>query len=110
MTSAWADRGSNVMAKGQDGFSPVGPAMAAADVDPATLHLTGLVNGEVRQDTTGEDLIFSFAQLVADLIKRFAGSKDASSPATSSSAARRRGPAWWCRATWWRCDLRCGHR
>jgi 5-oxopent-3-ene-1,2,5-tricarboxylate decarboxylase / 2-hydroxyhepta-2,4-diene-1,7-dioate isomerase len=63
----WADRGSNVMAKGQDGFSPVGPAMAAADVDPATLHLTGLVNGEVRQDTTGEDLIFSFAQLIADL-------------------------------------------
>jgi 5-oxopent-3-ene-1,2,5-tricarboxylate decarboxylase / 2-hydroxyhepta-2,4-diene-1,7-dioate isomerase len=63
----WADRGSNVMAKGQDGFSPVGPAMLAADVDPATLHLTGLVNGEARQDTTGEDLIFSFAQLVADL-------------------------------------------
>jgi 5-oxopent-3-ene-1,2,5-tricarboxylate decarboxylase / 2-hydroxyhepta-2,4-diene-1,7-dioate isomerase len=63
----WADRGSNVMAKGQDGFSPVGPAMPAAGVDPATLHLTGLVNGEVRQDTTGEDLIFSFAQLVADL-------------------------------------------
>ena len=55
------------MAKGQDGFSPVGPAMAAADVDPATLHLTGLVNGEVRQDTTGGDLIFSFAQLIADL-------------------------------------------
>ena len=55
------------MAKGQDGFSPVGPAMAAADVDPATLHLTGLVNGEVRQDTTGADLIFSFAQLIADL-------------------------------------------
>ncbi len=63
----WADRGSNVMAKGQDGFSPVGPAMPAAGVDPATLHLTGLVNGEVHQDTTGEDLIFSFAQLVADL-------------------------------------------
>jgi 5-oxopent-3-ene-1,2,5-tricarboxylate decarboxylase / 2-hydroxyhepta-2,4-diene-1,7-dioate isomerase len=63
----WADRGSNVMAKGQDGYSPVGPAMPAAGVDPATLHLTGLVNGEVRQDTTGEDLIFSFAQLVADL-------------------------------------------
>ncbi len=36
----WADRGSNVMAKGQDGFSPVGPAMAAQGVDPATLHLT----------------------------------------------------------------------
>ena len=63
----WADRGSNVMAKGQDGFSPIGPAMAAQGVDPATLHLTSTVNGEVRQDATGEDLIFTFAQLVADL-------------------------------------------
>jgi 5-oxopent-3-ene-1,2,5-tricarboxylate decarboxylase / 2-hydroxyhepta-2,4-diene-1,7-dioate isomerase len=63
----WADRGSNVMAKGQDGYSPLGPAMPAEGVDPATLRLTGLVNGEVRQDTTGADLIFTFAQLVADL-------------------------------------------
>jgi 5-oxopent-3-ene-1,2,5-tricarboxylate decarboxylase/2-hydroxyhepta-2,4-diene-1,7-dioate isomerase len=63
----WADRGSNVMAKGQDGFSPVGPAMAAQGVDPATLHITSTVNGEVRQDATGADLIFSFAQLIADL-------------------------------------------
>jgi 2-keto-4-pentenoate hydratase/2-oxohepta-3-ene-1,7-dioic acid hydratase in catechol pathway/regulator of RNase E activity RraA len=63
----WADRGSNVMAKGQDGFSPVGPAMPAQGVDPATLHITSTVNGEVRQDATGADLIFSFAQLIADL-------------------------------------------
>ncbi|MGZ4297960.1 MAG: fumarylacetoacetate hydrolase family protein [Solirubrobacteraceae bacterium] len=63
----WADRGSNVMAKGQDGYTPIGPAMPAAGVDPAALHLTSTVNGEVRQDTTGADLIFSFAQLVADL-------------------------------------------
>ncbi len=63
----WADRGSNVMAKGQDGFSPLGPAMEAQGVDPATLHITSTVNGEVRQDATGEDLIFSFAALIADL-------------------------------------------
>ncbi len=63
----WADRGSNVMAKGQDGFSPIGPAMAAQGVDPATLHLTSTVNGELRQDATGDDLIFTFAQLIADL-------------------------------------------
>jgi 5-oxopent-3-ene-1,2,5-tricarboxylate decarboxylase / 2-hydroxyhepta-2,4-diene-1,7-dioate isomerase len=63
----WADRGSNVMAKGQDGFSPVGPAMPAQGVDPATLRITSTVNGEVRQDATGEDLIFGFAQLIADL-------------------------------------------
>jgi len=63
----WADRGSNVMAKSQDGFSPVGPAMPAQGVDPATLHITCTVNGEVRQDATGSDLIFSFAHIVADL-------------------------------------------
>jgi 5-oxopent-3-ene-1,2,5-tricarboxylate decarboxylase/2-hydroxyhepta-2,4-diene-1,7-dioate isomerase len=63
----WADRGSNVMAKGQDGFTPLGPAMPAQGVDPTTLHLTGTVNDELRQDTTAADLIFSFAQLVADL-------------------------------------------
>jgi len=63
----WADRGSNVLAKGQDGFTPIGPTIAAADVDPATLHLTTRVNGELRQDATGADLIFSFAHLIADL-------------------------------------------
>jgi 5-oxopent-3-ene-1,2,5-tricarboxylate decarboxylase/2-hydroxyhepta-2,4-diene-1,7-dioate isomerase len=63
----WADRGSNVMAKGQDGFSPIGPAMLAQGVDPTTLHLTSAVNGEVRQDATGADLIFTFAQIIADL-------------------------------------------
>jgi 5-oxopent-3-ene-1,2,5-tricarboxylate decarboxylase/2-hydroxyhepta-2,4-diene-1,7-dioate isomerase len=65
----WADRGSNVMAKGQDGFSPIGPAMAAQGVDPTTLHITSTVNGEVRQDATGADLIFTFAQLIADLTR-----------------------------------------
>jgi 5-oxopent-3-ene-1,2,5-tricarboxylate decarboxylase/2-hydroxyhepta-2,4-diene-1,7-dioate isomerase len=63
----WADRGSNVMAKGQDGFSPLGPAMEAQGIDPATLHISSTVNGELRQDTTGADLIFSFAELIADL-------------------------------------------
>jgi 2-keto-4-pentenoate hydratase/2-oxohepta-3-ene-1,7-dioic acid hydratase in catechol pathway/regulator of RNase E activity RraA len=63
----WADRGSNVMAKGQDGYTPIGPAMPAQGVDPVTLHLVSTVNGEVRQDTTGADLIFTFAQIVADL-------------------------------------------
>jgi 5-oxopent-3-ene-1,2,5-tricarboxylate decarboxylase / 2-hydroxyhepta-2,4-diene-1,7-dioate isomerase len=62
-----ADRGSGVMAKGQDGFAPLGPAMPAAGVDPRSLHLTTTVNGELRQDATGEDLIFPFTQLVADL-------------------------------------------
>ena len=64
----WADRGSNVLAKGQDGFTAIGPAVPAADVaDVAALRLRTTVNGEVRQDTTAADLIFSFGRLVADL-------------------------------------------
>jgi 5-oxopent-3-ene-1,2,5-tricarboxylate decarboxylase / 2-hydroxyhepta-2,4-diene-1,7-dioate isomerase len=63
----WADRGSNVLAKGQDGFTPIGPTIRAEDVDPSTLHLTTRVNDEVRQDATGADLIFAFAELIADL-------------------------------------------
>jgi 5-oxopent-3-ene-1,2,5-tricarboxylate decarboxylase / 2-hydroxyhepta-2,4-diene-1,7-dioate isomerase len=65
----WADRGSNLLAKGQDGFTPVGPAVAVDDVDPSTLRLRTFVNGELRQDTTPADLIFPFAQLVADLAR-----------------------------------------
>jgi 5-oxopent-3-ene-1,2,5-tricarboxylate decarboxylase / 2-hydroxyhepta-2,4-diene-1,7-dioate isomerase len=63
----WADRGSAVLAKGQDGFTPIGPAIPAAGLDPSALHLTTTVNGERRQDTTTGDLIFTFAQLIADL-------------------------------------------
>jgi 5-oxopent-3-ene-1,2,5-tricarboxylate decarboxylase/2-hydroxyhepta-2,4-diene-1,7-dioate isomerase len=65
----WADRGSNLLAKGHDGYTPIGPAVPARDLDPATLRLRTTVNGEVRQDATGEDLIFSFGQLVADLAR-----------------------------------------
>jgi 5-oxopent-3-ene-1,2,5-tricarboxylate decarboxylase / 2-hydroxyhepta-2,4-diene-1,7-dioate isomerase len=65
----WADRGSNLLAKGQDGYTPLGPAMAAVGVDPDALHLTTTVNGELRQDTTSADLIFSFAELIADLTR-----------------------------------------
>lgn len=63
----WADRGSNFMAKGQDGYSPIGPGVRANEVDPAALHLVTTVNGEVCQDTTTADLIFDFAELIADL-------------------------------------------
>ena len=63
----WADRGSNVLAKGQDGFTPIGPPIPAEGVDRAALRLRTTVNGEVRQEATGGDLIFTFAELVADL-------------------------------------------
>ena len=32
----WADRGSNLFAKGQDGFTPLGEPRAAADIDPGS--------------------------------------------------------------------------
>ncbi|MGH2871770.1 MAG: fumarylacetoacetate hydrolase family protein [Solirubrobacteraceae bacterium] len=64
----WADRGSNLLAKGQDGYTPLGPAIPAARVDaPASLRLRTTVNGELRQEANGAQLIFDFAQLVADL-------------------------------------------
>ena len=64
----WADRGSNLMAKGQDGFTPLGPRMvAASELDATGLVLRTRVNGEVVQEDSSANLLFSFAQLVADL-------------------------------------------
>src|SRR5215510_14431043 len=64
----WADRGSNLMAKGQDGFTPLGPRLVpATSLDLGTLILRTRVNGEVVQEESTATLIFSFAQLVADL-------------------------------------------
>jgi 5-oxopent-3-ene-1,2,5-tricarboxylate decarboxylase/2-hydroxyhepta-2,4-diene-1,7-dioate isomerase len=62
------DRGSNLRSKGQDGFTPLGSVMiGATHNDPAELVLRTYVNGELRQDTTGDEMIFPIARLVADL-------------------------------------------
>lgn len=63
----WADRGSNLLAKGQDGFTPVGQWLSADGVDPASLRIRTTVNGELRQDSEGDELIFTPDRLVADL-------------------------------------------
>ena len=63
----WADRGSNLLSKGQDGYTPIGPPIAAGDAEPSSLRLCTRVNGEVVQEAGGEELLFSFGQLVADL-------------------------------------------
>nr|WP_256870599.1 fumarylacetoacetate hydrolase family protein [Paenarthrobacter nitroguajacolicus] len=64
----YADKGSNVRSKGGDGFTPVGPALIPADaVDPTRLRIRTWHNGDLVQDDTTEDLLFPFAQLVADL-------------------------------------------
>lgn len=63
-----ADKGSNLRAKGGDGFTPVGPEVLAADrLDPGALRVRTWVNGDlVQEDDTG-GLLFSLAQIVADL-------------------------------------------
>lgn len=64
----YADKGSNVRSKGGDGFTPVGPELIpAGDIDPAAMRVQTWHNGELVQDDTTEDLLFPFAQLVADL-------------------------------------------
>lgn len=62
------DRGSNVRSKGRDGYTPIGPHLIdARKIDPAALRVRAWVNGELAQDDTTADLIFPFAQIVADL-------------------------------------------
>jgi 5-oxopent-3-ene-1,2,5-tricarboxylate decarboxylase / 2-hydroxyhepta-2,4-diene-1,7-dioate isomerase len=63
----WTDNGSNVLAKGQDGFTPIGPMVEARELDPTGLKLRARVNGEVVQEDDTGNLIFPFRLLVADL-------------------------------------------
>ncbi|WP_113705154.1 fumarylacetoacetate hydrolase family protein [Nonomuraea lactucae] len=63
-----ADRGSNLRSKGADGFTPIGPRLLdARSLDPAALRLRTWVNGERVQEDSTEDLLFPFADLIADL-------------------------------------------
>jgi acylpyruvate hydrolase len=54
-------------AKGADGFCPYGPWITTADEipDPHTLGLRTWVNGELRQDSSTSNLIFTVPELVA---------------------------------------------
>ncbi|GAA1497794.1 fumarylacetoacetate hydrolase family protein [Paeniglutamicibacter kerguelensis] len=64
----YADKGSNIRSKSGDGYTPMGPVLLpAASVNPAALRIRTWVNGEIAQDATTAELIFSFAQIVADL-------------------------------------------
>lgn len=64
----WQLRGSPpqfMIGKSWDTHCPFGPAIVTGDeVDPHNLPLRTLVNGEVRQDTNTNDLIFNCFQLV----------------------------------------------
>jgi len=64
----WADRGSNLLAKGQDGFTPIGPRLVpASELDLDSLSLRTFVDDELVQEATTADLLFDFRTLVADL-------------------------------------------
>src|SRR5581483_6032207 len=45
----WADNGSNLLSKGQDGFTPVGAPAPAGELDAGRLVLRTRVNGELEQ-------------------------------------------------------------
>lgn len=61
-----------VLSKTFDGFAPIGPCVVTADsIDPNNLRIGSVVNGEVRQDSNTSDMIFSVAQIIADLSKHF---------------------------------------
>ncbi|MGY1814645.1 fumarylacetoacetate hydrolase family protein [Blastococcus sp. SYSU D00820] len=63
-----ADRGSNLRAKGGDGYTPLGPRLLpAADLDPAGLRVRTWLDGELVQDGTTDTLLFDLGALVADL-------------------------------------------
>ena len=50
-------------AKGFDGFGPFGPAIATG-LDPATLRVRTILNGDERQDYPIADMVFTAAELV----------------------------------------------
>jgi 5-oxopent-3-ene-1,2,5-tricarboxylate decarboxylase/2-hydroxyhepta-2,4-diene-1,7-dioate isomerase len=63
-----ADRGSMLRVKGQDGFLPLGPLLTPAeDFDPRQFILRTVLNGEIVQEATSEDLIWGVDYQLADL-------------------------------------------
>lgn len=61
-----------LLSKTFDGFAPVGPSVVTADaIDPNDLAISSVVNGEKRQDSRTSDMIFSVAQIIADLSRHF---------------------------------------
>jgi 2-keto-4-pentenoate hydratase/2-oxohepta-3-ene-1,7-dioic acid hydratase in catechol pathway len=50
--------------KAFDTFAPIGPAIAT-DLDPSNLQVVGRLNGEVKQNGSTSDLLFSVPKLVS---------------------------------------------
>ncbi len=65
-----ADRGAMLRVKGQDGFLPMGPELVpASQFDPTSYTLRTLLNGEVVQEASADDLLFPVAYQLADLCR-----------------------------------------
>jgi len=65
-----ADRGAMLRVKGHDGFLPLGPELVpAVEFDPTDYVLRTMLNGEVVQEATADDLLFSVAYQLADLCR-----------------------------------------
>ncbi len=61
-----------LLSKTFDGFAPIGPCLVTADcLDPQNLPISSTVNGELRQNSNTSDMIFSLAQIIADLSHHF---------------------------------------
>ncbi len=59
--------------KNLPGFTPLGPVLKpAAEVDPGSLSIRSWVNGEVRQESTTTDLIFSVGDIIHQLSQAMA--------------------------------------
>jgi 2-keto-4-pentenoate hydratase/2-oxohepta-3-ene-1,7-dioic acid hydratase in catechol pathway len=54
-------------AKGFDTFCPVGPVTPLAEVERSKLSVTTRVNGEVRQQSGADDMVFDIPALVAHI-------------------------------------------
>lgn len=56
-----------ILGKTPDKFMPIGPYLVTADEigDPQTLPIRGWLNGELRQNNSSADMIFTVAQIIA---------------------------------------------
>jgi 2-keto-4-pentenoate hydratase/2-oxohepta-3-ene-1,7-dioic acid hydratase in catechol pathway len=56
-----------LIGKSLDGFLPIGPYLVTADEidDPQNLGIRGWMNGELRQDSSTSNMIFSVAEIVS---------------------------------------------
>lgn len=61
-----------LLSKTLDGFAPIGPCLVMAEeLDADNLAVSSRVNGQLRQNSNTSDMIFSTAQIIADLSHHF---------------------------------------